>query len=299
MTPPAEVTIDEPLIRRLLGAQHPDLKDLPLRIMDSGWDNVMVRVGDDLALRLPRRKAGAPLILNEQKWLPWLAPQLPLPVPVPLRTGVPTADYPFYWSVQKWLPGEPADLFPPASEDAVRLAQFLQALHRLPLPNDPPTNPSREGPLSGKASDIESRMADLEHQTEAITPAIVEAWNLAKVTQMIGPPCFIAGDMHARNILTQKGRLSAIIDWGDMCAGDPATDMMGVWGLFDAPQARAQFFKTYGGDTDFMRRARGWAIFSGVILLHTGLKDTPRHAQMGSDVLRRIHEDVIADHNNA
>lgn len=267
--------------------------------MESGWDNVMARLGDDLALRLPRREAGAPLILNEQKWLPWLAPQLPLPIPVPVRIGKPTDGYPFHWFVQHWLPGQSADLAPPASTEAETLADFLLALHMIALPENPPRNPVRECALREKASDVDKRMADISTQTDAITPEIFRAWDRAKTADFNGPPCFIAGDMHARNILTEDGRLSAIIDWGDMCAGDPATDMMSVWALFDDPEARAAVFKRYGADQDLIRRARGWGIFSGVILLQTGLKDTPRHAKMGRDVLRRIHQDVRRDYMNA
>ncbi|MCA8905282.1 MAG: phosphotransferase, partial [Hyphomonas sp.] len=102
---------------------------------------------------------------------------------------------------------------------------------------------------------------------------------------------WIAGDMHARNILVRDGRLAAIIDWGDMCAGDPATDLASIWALFDDPAARAAAIKAYGMSAATLARARGWAVFFGVILLETGLHDHPRHAKMGADTLRRIGED--------
>jgi len=98
-TPDAEVEISVHLVRSLLATQHPDLVHLPVKIMEAGWDNVMVRLGSELALRLPRRAVADELILNEQKWLPYLGPHLPVPIPVPLRTGKPQADYPFHWSV--------------------------------------------------------------------------------------------------------------------------------------------------------------------------------------------------------
>lgn len=290
-TPPPDVDITENLIRRLLRGQCPDLAGEPIRIMEAGWDNVMVRVGEAKALRLPRRDVADALIRNEQKWLPWLAPQLPLTVPAPIKACTPADYYPYYWSVQDWIDGTAADQAPPSADQAVILAEFLRCLHAIPLPKDAPENPVRDCPLSAKAEDLERRMAELERDTDAITPEIRRAWKEAVCAKTPDRQCFIAGDMHARNILTLGGRLRAIIDWGDMCAGDPATDFMSVWGLFEDKDARRAVIDHYGADDDFIVRAKGWAIFSGVILLHTGRIDTPRHARMGENVLRRITED--------
>src|SRR4051812_44776972 len=110
--PAAEVHVDDPLIRALLRAQHPDLAERPLAIVAHGWDNVLARLGDDLVVRLPRRAAAASLIEHEQRWLPRLAPRLPLPVPVPLRRGVAGEGFPWSWSVCPWFPGESAAATP-------------------------------------------------------------------------------------------------------------------------------------------------------------------------------------------
>lgn len=290
-TPPAEVEITPVLIKSLLNAQHPDLAGLSLKIKEAGWDNVMVRLGDDLALRLPRRAAAEPLILNEQTWLSRLAPHLPLPIPVPLRTGGPSKDYPFHWSIQKWLPGNAADIAPPNSDQAGIFADFLSALHGLPLPDFAPQNPVRDCPLSAKAADIQTRMDILRRETDLITPEIEHAWAEALTAKQDAKHCLIAGDIHPRNVLTHNGALSAIIDWGDMCAGDPATDFMGVWGLFEDPDARQAVFGRYGASEETYIRAKGWGIFSGVILAQTGRIDTPRHGRMGKKILRRITQD--------
>ena len=108
-TPKSEVEIDENLIRQLLRDQHPDLAGLPLEYVDDGWDNSMYRLGDELAVRLPRRELGAPLIVNEQKWLPVLAKLLPIPIPVPMRIGKPACGYPWRWSIVPWLVGVSAN----------------------------------------------------------------------------------------------------------------------------------------------------------------------------------------------
>src|SRR6188472_1139756 len=101
--PAAEFDIDAALIRALLNAQHPDLANLPLVDVGAGWDNKLYRLGENLAVRLPRRAAAAGLIEHEQRWLSELAPQLPLPVPVPVRIGRPGCGYPWSWSVTPWL----------------------------------------------------------------------------------------------------------------------------------------------------------------------------------------------------
>ncbi|MCB9963160.1 MAG: aminoglycoside phosphotransferase family protein [Hyphomonas sp.] len=289
-TPDADVTITLSLVRDLLADQHPDLAGLPLEIVGEGWDNVMVRAGDALALRLPRREIAEGLLKKEQRWLPQLAPHLPLPVPAPLRTGLPGRGYPFVWSVLPWIDGEAADLAPPDPAEAPVLAAFLKALHQ-PAQTDAPANPVRDCPLSGKQADTERRMGIVRRTTGAISPAVETAWSEGLAAPVDLARTWIAGDMHARNILVRGGRLAAIIDWGDMCAGDPATDLASIWALFDDPAARAAAIKAYGMSAATLARARGWAVFFGVILLETGLHDHPRHAKMGADTLRRIGED--------
>jgi len=225
-TPPAEIEITSSLVLSLLTQQHPDLAHLSIQIMESGWDNVMVRIGEDLALRLPRRAVANSLILNEQKWLPFLGPKLPVPVPVPIRIGEPQNDYPFYWSVQKWLPGNAADQSPPKPAEAIILSAFLKQLHAIELPDGYPKNAFRDCALSEKRADIERRMIWLKDQAHLISPIIMDIWNTAL------SKCWIAGDIHARNVLVDDGKITAFIDWGDMCGGDPATDLSAIWALF-------------------------------------------------------------------
>ena len=93
-TPAAEVDVDATLVTALLHAQHPDLASLPVSLVANGWDNAMFRIGTDLTARLPRRLLAVPLLMNERRWLPVIAHGLPLPVPVPVRSGEPGADYP-------------------------------------------------------------------------------------------------------------------------------------------------------------------------------------------------------------
>jgi aminoglycoside phosphotransferase (APT) family kinase protein len=291
-TPTAEVDITPGLVQALLQEQHPDLADLPIRLLDAGWDNVMVCIGDELMARLPRRAIAEELLRREQLWLPRLAPRLPLPIPAPVRTGVPGEGYPFVWSILPWIAGEAADLAPPDPSEAPVLARFLKAVHQ-PAPTHAPSNPVRDCPLSGKQEAVERRMATLKRETDAITPEVEAIWTRALATPIDLPRTWIAGDVHARNVIVQDGKLAAFIDWGDICAGDAATDLSSIWSLFDDAAARKAAIAAYGMSEATLARAMGWSVFYGAILLDTGRRDTPRHAAMGAAILRRLTEDGL------
>ncbi len=290
-TPPAEVMIDIPLIRGLLQDQHPDLADLTCIPVDAGWDNVMVRLGEDLCLRLPRRAAAAGLIEHEQRWLPVLAKALPLSIPVPLRIGVPGRGYPWRWSVVPWLSGVAADLSPPRTGEATRLGEFLNALHT-PAPADAPSNPVRGVPLQERAATVAARMERLAKISPLITTELRRVWQEALAAPMDVEPTWIHGDLHPRNVLVEAGALAGVIDWGDIAAGDRATDLAVVWMLFSDPHARREVLTACGPISEAtIRRAKGWAVGFGVTLLETGMADNPRHAAIGERTLR----EVVAD----
>ena len=287
-TPAAQFEITPDLVEGLLRRQHPDLANLDIRPAASGWDNMMFRLGDTMAVRLPRRAIAAPLILHEQQWLPVLAPTLPLPIPAPIRIGRPDESYPWSWSVLPWLVGEPADLAPPKPDQGPALGEFFAALHR-PAPDDAPHNPYRGVPLSERRDIHETRMARLAEATDVITPAITEIWTAALATPEGERRTWLQGDPHGKNVLTDQGRFSAVIDWGDLCAGDPASDLAAIWMLLPEAATRAAAIEAYGGlDEPLFHRAQGWAVIFGVMLLEAGLIDDPRLAQMGSATLHRL-----------
>ncbi|MDF1561585.1 MAG: aminoglycoside phosphotransferase family protein [Deltaproteobacteria bacterium] len=286
-TPPAEVEIDEALVRSLLEEEQPELAGLPLTHVESGWDNATWRLGEELAVRVPRRAIGDLLLRREQAWLPVLAPGLPLPVPAPLHPGEPTERYPWAWSVVPWLPGEAVDRSPLRADQAEVLGGFLRALHR-PAPEGAPTSEVRGVPLSARVEGVRERMERLARTTDAITPRIRSAWEEAQEAPLDRSPTWLHGDLHARNVLAREGAITGVIDWGDLCAGDPACDLDALWMLLPDAAARRAAREAYGEVSEATwARARGWAILIGVVLLDTGLQDTPRHARMGAEVLRR------------
>ena len=104
----SETDIDERLIARLLEEQAPHLAGLRAVKVRNGWDNAVWRLGDELAIRITRRAVAVDLHRHEQRWLPVLAPGLPLPVPAPVIVGVPSAQFPWPWSVVPWFEGDVA-----------------------------------------------------------------------------------------------------------------------------------------------------------------------------------------------
>jgi aminoglycoside phosphotransferase (APT) family kinase protein len=290
-TPASELEIDTMLVSCLLKDQHPDLAHLPIYAVDAGWDNAMFRLGDRLSVRLPGRKVAAALIEHEQTWLPVLANHLPIPVPVPYRLGKPALGYPYRWSVLPWLTGVTADQQEPDANQSKRLAVFLRSLH-MPAPSNAPRNPVRGVPLIHRAASVEERMQRLERKTNRISSEIKEIWNQALNASIDVQPTWLHGDLHARNVLVEKGVITGIIDWGDMTSGDIATDLASIWMLFSDQDARQQAIAAYVTISEAtLQRAKGWAVLFGVVLLDTGLVDNPRHAMMGAKTLRRVVED--------
>jgi len=288
--PAAELPLSPALVRRLLAEQHPDLADLPVEVLANGWDNLVCRLGDDLLVRLPRRAASAALVAHEQRWLPELAACLPLPVPAPVRTGRPGAGYPWAWSVVPYLRGEIAARTPPADPYAAALALggFLRALH-VPAPPDAPANPVRGIPLAGRAAGVGRQLPHLEGAERAAAGRLWEAAVAAPAWD--GPPLWLHGDLHPANVLIDAGAVAAVIDFGDVTGGDPATDLAVAWMLLPARAAREEFRRAYGrADGATWLRARGWALALALVFL-THSADNPLMAAVG----RRTLDAVLAD----
>lgn len=291
-TPAAEIQIHAELVRSLLAAQQPDLAELPIVPFASGWDNEMFRLGSDYLVRLPRRQASAELIDYEQRWLPELAPRLPVSIPVPVRVGRPGLGYPWNWSVIRWMEGEEAIKHSLSPNQAAQFGRFLRALHQT-APADAPHNPVRGVPLLQRIKNDRARLERLAARTDLITPRIWRLWEDAIAAPIDTEPTWLHGDLHPRNVLVAGDRISAVIDWGDMCAGDSANDLNALWVLFDRAETRQSFLETYGPVSEpTLLRARAWALLLGAILLETGLNDYPPFARVGERVLRQLDQEA-------
>lgn len=295
-----DVTVD--LVRGLLAEQHPDLTDRTLRVVANGWDNVMLRLGDDLAVRVPRREVAAHLVEHEQQWLPVLAPRLPVAVPVAVRVGRPSPvlRYPWSWSVVPWVAGVRAADVP--VERRRRIARPLAAFHRAlhaPAPSDAPVNPFRSAPLPTRETALRGRVE------RGIVPGgeqVLSLWaRLVEAPAWHGPPLWIHGDPHPGNlVLTDddagagRGGLAAVVDFGDMTAGDPATDLAAAWLVLDAAGREAYrdtLADRYPPGDPVWVRARGWALSMSTSMLESGPENAWVH-RMGEESLARVLADT-------
>lgn len=286
--PVAEHAVDEALVRTLLEDQHRDLAALPIEFLAEGWDNTLWRLGDDLVARLPRRALGATLVDGEQRFLPTIAARLPLPIPVPLRVGVPGRGYPWRWSVVPFLKGTPAidDVPVWRRGEATRFGTFLRALHT-PAAPDAPANPFRGVPLAARDDSVVDRLVDLG---DLVDRDVVRAtWAAALAAPPWSRPAvWLHGDLHPGNVLADSGRIVGIIDFGDLTAGDPATDLAGVWLLFDREDVDAAL-RAYGDvDAALVARARGWATLFGLLLASAGLEGRPEYVAAGLATLAHL-----------
>ncbi|MCX4966407.1 aminoglycoside phosphotransferase family protein [Streptomyces sp. NBC_00654] len=263
-----ELKFEQDLVRALLRDQHPDIADLELRDVNGGWDNQQFRLGEELAVRMPRTERAPALLRMEQTWLPALAERLPLPTPVPVRIGEPSPLFEHTWTVARWVHGEPADYAPITRVEAAEvLAGFLRTLHQQ-APADAPANPSRGIPLAGlpPIDDVFEVIAG--HEDADAARAVWEKAVAAPAWQ--GAPLWLHGDLHPANVVVQDGTLAGVIDFGELCAGDPATDLSAAWILLPAGAAR-RFFDAYErADEATVTRARGWAVLRALNLIAIG-----------------------------
>lgn len=263
-------SVDEGFVRELVGDRYPDLAGLEIRRVPSGWDNQLWRLGDELVVRLPMTERAPSLLRKEFRWLPGLAGRLPLPVPTPRYLNEPDARFPRPWTLANWVPGEPADgvEVTDAARSVANLAGFLRALHR-PAPADAPTDAGRGGPIATATGDFEGLLAGV---TEAVdVPRVRRVWDEAVAApRWTGPPVWLHADLHPANVVVADGAVCGIVDFGDLCAGDPAVDLAAAWKLL--PQGSdADFFDAYGGtDEATVCRARGRAVLKALVLVSVG-----------------------------
>jgi len=262
-----ELEIDEGLVRRLLEAQFPQWAGLPVEALPfGGTDNAIYRLGDELSVRLPRRRTWSSGSLDREfEWLPRLAPVLPVAVPTPVARGAPGEGYPHEWSVFDWLDGEDATVAPlDGGRAAVDLARFLRALRSFD-PAGGPSAHSRGGPLALRDEATRAAIASFGDDIDA--DAVTAVWEAAVAAPAWdGPPVWIHGDLDARNLLVRDGRLNGILDWSALCVGDPAGDVKVAWAALDAG-TRPVFRELLGIDDATWARGRGWAVSQAVIAL--------------------------------
>jgi len=285
-----EAHIDADLVRQLVGAQFPQLAALPVTpFRSTGTVNAIYRLGDQLYARLPRVARYARDLETESRWLPGLAPVLPLRIPEPVARGQPGEGYPWRWAIYGWIDGQPyADQLVDDEREAARdLARFVTGLRLTDTAGAPRAGrrPLRELDAATRAA-IESAGDDIERD------AVIAAWELAlEASAWDGArPAWIHADLLRPNLLVDGGRLRAVIDWGAAGAGDPATDLIAAWAVF-GPAGRETYRAALGPGDGAWDRARGIALHQAVMLIPYYRETNPGMAALG----RRTVGQVLAD----
>lgn len=278
-----EIDVDEALVRRLLGTL-PSARayaDLPVRrFEDTGSTNALFRLGDDLLVRVPRQPGGTETIEKEQRWLPYVAPCLPVGVPEIVEVGEPAFGYPEKWSVVRFLPGSRPDVPEPGEAPrhrlAGQLAEVVAALGSLPVPHDATTDPAlawyRGRPLAEMDEDMRAFLCggrsllgdpDLDLDLDAVEAAWDDVLRIPEAHRGVAQRWY-HGDLNAENLLVRDGELVAVLDFGGLSVGDPTIDLVVAWQLLD-PAARATFRTTLSVPDVTWRLARGWALVLSVM----------------------------------
>jgi aminoglycoside phosphotransferase (APT) family kinase protein len=294
-----ELDIDVSLVGRLLAAQFPQWADLPIEpVHSAGTDNTIYRLGEDMAVRLPRIDWAVGQVEKEHRWLPKLAPLLPLAIPVPLGMGFPGAGYPWHWSVYRWLEGENATAaaITDLREAATQLGRFVGALQRIDPAGGPPSgayNSHRGVPLAMRDRPTRAAIDSLDGMVDA--GPVTAAWDAAlQAPAWQGPPVWLHGDLQSGNLLAQRGRLGAVIDFGCLGVGDPACDVMVAW-TYLAAETRQAFRAALPVDDATWARGRGWALSVSLIALPYYRNSNP----VLSDIARHAIDEALADHERA
>ena len=288
---PDEPVVDAALVRRLISAQFPQWVGLPVTLVGSaGTDNAMVRLGPELAVRLPRVEWAAGDVRREHQWLPRLAPQLPLPVPAPLAVGRPAANYPWEWSVVRWLDGvNPAVGVLAAPEALARdLAGFVNALRSVNPAGAPAGH--RSVPLASRDGSTRAAIAQLAGTID--TAAATALWDKAlRLPEYAGPPVWMHGDLTPGNLLLNRsGRLAAVIDFALMGVGDPTADLIAAWNLLPA-SARPALRAALRADDAMWARGRAWAFSIALVTIPYYRHTDPALTANARHVVREVLAD--------
>ena len=282
------------LARSLIEQQFPHLAHLPVRkLVSAGTENTIFRLGDSLAIRMPRVPGAAKQAEREAVWLPLLASHLSLAIPEPVGLGRPTQEFPRHWAICRWLNGDNAFVSPATNltESARVLARFVRSLHRAPVEGHPSLIATSGRGVDLIHRDFATRDAIKACEGLADTAALTTLWDEAlDAPEWSGKPVWLHGDIHVGNLLTEEGRITGIVDWGCLGLGDPAADLTIAWSMLDR-ESRAIFRSELDIDDATWIRGRAWAISVAVIALPYYVETNPLLVAIS----RHSIEEAVAD----
>ncbi|MDT0347524.1 aminoglycoside phosphotransferase family protein [Streptomyces litchfieldiae] len=283
-----EVETSTGLVRGLLSQQFPQWADLPIKLVPSyGTDHDIYRLGERLCIRMPRIGWASGQAEREVTWLPRLAPHLPLLLPVHVTMGQPAGAYPFTWSIWEWLPGDNANgTISDLEQAVVDLVGFITAMRRIDTTDAPPrARGARGGKLTENDEQVRRAVAELGDRVDGA--AVIRAWEESLTAPPWDRDVWVHGDLLPGNLLVDRGRLSAVIDWGGLNVGDPACDLQPAWNIF-AGRSREAFLSELGVDTGAYLRGRGWTLYQAITGLNYYWDTNPGMVRQVSHALSQV-----------
>jgi len=267
---PNDITIN--LAHKLIADQFPEYAHFNItEVEKQGHDNRTFRLGENLLIRMPTEDSYALKVPKEQALLPKLAPYLTVSIPCPIKMGCPSKDYPYPFSIYKWLKGISINLL--VLDDncleqlAFDLAKFLNELESIDHIEGP--TPGQHNWWRGDHPSVydkgaREQIAKLSHVIDS--NKAIQLWEKACKTRWHKKPVWVQGDFAIGNMLIQDGKLSAVIDFGGICLGDPACDLVIAW-TFLYGRPRDIFIKNIQHDEDTWLRAKAWALWKATFEL--------------------------------
>ncbi len=260
------VNINIEMIKRLIDNQFPKWSNLEIKPVEkSGHDNRTFHLGEEMAVRLPSGSDYVLQVEKEYKWLPVLGKYLSLPISSPIAKGLPSEEYPFPWTINKYIKGQTLNHENILSKNsfAAQLSDFLKELQEIDTKNAPLAgkhNFYRGGDLSVYHKETVSALEKFKD----ILPVkkLSQIWQCALSSTWNKKAVWLHGDIAPGNLLVMNGNLCAVIDFGIMAVGDPSCDYAMAWTFFDK-ESRAVFLN--GLDIDTIYRAKAWALWKALI----------------------------------
>lgn len=264
-------------------------KDLCILYLKSGMDNANFKIGENYLLRVPLHNDSAKLIENEIKYLGILQNKLPISIPKPIDIIKSEKLLKFKSVVYPYYIGNTADKEQCSESSIFKLAKFLKELHSQSF-NELPINQYRGVPLSYKENDVNNRIAYFRKTNKLINSSILKLWNNALDAKLCQTKCVIHGDLHLKNIIVLNTNIEAIIDWGDINWGDPATDLSVLWMITKNNILRDKTLNCYGASSELIKRSVGWAVFFATVFLEIGESQRDvEYTHIGNMILENLN----------
>lgn len=280
--------VNETLAKNLIAQQFSEYRHLPIaQILPGGNDHSTFRLGNDMTIRFPNSAKYAQQTEKEFILLPQIAQHVSLKIPEPVHLGAPALEYPFAWSVNKWIEGvvpneqifdEPAFWF--------ELASFLKQLHSVDFVTAP--TPGEHNFYRGGSLliyDLEFKYAIQLLKQQFNEHLALKFWNIATTTQWQHPSCLIHGDVSLGNLICSNKKLIGVIDFGLSALGDPACDLAIAWSCISSNN-RKLFRDTLNYDNETWIRSAAWALWKAAII---GAKIIPSDTKTQSKASNTIN----------